>query len=500
VSSTKPIDSVVVQELADPLRLVAFRPAAGGSQNNEAVEPLALESWEAPAATLFITGRQHGYIEPCGCTGLENAKGGLSRRTSFLNQLRAKGWNVVALDAGDQVRRFGRQAELKFQTTVDVLKAAKYDAVGFGHDDLRLSFDELLSIIAPTDGAESIFVSANVDVLGLVPKTRVVEAGGKKIGITSVLGPRYAAQVQNENLTITDAATELRRVLPTLQQARCDVLVLLAHTTLDETRALAKQFPMLDIIVTAGGAGEPTLEPERVAGSKTQIIQTGTKGMYVGVVGIYDDPKAPVRYERVALDARFPDSNKVLELFGAYQQQLKVLGWSGLGIKPIPYPTKEPRKFVGHEACADCHTKAYKAFVESPHYVATEKIAKPTQRASIPRHFDPECISCHVTGWNPQEYFPYVSGYLDYEESEHLHTNGCENCHGPGSLHVAAELGEIDVTDEMKKTYRDQMRLTLEQARKSACAECHDIDNSPSFHLEGAFEKYWEEVKHYGKD
>jgi hypothetical protein len=43
------------------------------------------------------------------------------------------------------------------------------------------------------------------------------------------------------------------------------------------------------------------------------------------------------------------------------------------------------------------------------------------------------------------------------------------------------------------------MRLTLANAQEK-CLECHDIDNSPDFHKEGAFEKYWEQVKHYGKD
>jgi len=30
--------------------------------------------------------------------------------------------------------------------------------------------------------------------------------------------------------------------------------------------------------------------------------------------------------------------------------------------------------------------------------------------------------------------------------------------------------------------------------------ECHDIDNSPDFHKEGAFDDYWAEVEHHGLD
>jgi hypothetical protein len=84
---------------------------------------------------------------------------------------------------------------------------------------------------------------------------------------------------------------------------------------------------------------------------------------------------------------------------------------------------------------------------------------------------------------------------MDLEQSKLLHTNGCENCHGPGSAHVAAENGDVDVSDEELEKLQLEMRLTLKQA-EDKCFECHDIDNSPDFE----FESYWEEVKHYGKD
>ncbi len=49
-------------------------------------EPL-FAGWPKPHLALFITGQQHGYIEPCGCTGLTNQKGGLVRRFACKKQL-----------------------------------------------------------------------------------------------------------------------------------------------------------------------------------------------------------------------------------------------------------------------------------------------------------------------------------------------------------------------------------------------------------------------------
>jgi hypothetical protein len=37
-------------------------------------------------------------------------------------------------------------------------------------------------------------------------------------------------------------------------------------------------------------------------------------------------------------------------------------------------------------------------------------------------------------------------------------------------------------------------------AAERKCLQCHDEDNSPDFHKDGAFERYWKEVEHRGKD
>ena len=150
------------------------------------------KNWPKPAYVLFLTGRQHGYIEPCGCTGLENQKGGLARRDTLLNGLRSRPWDVVPIDVGNQVRRFGRQPEIKFQLTVNSLQRMKYQAVGLGPDDLKLPAGELVALIAGGADESTPFVAANVVVLdrSLLPEYQVLKVGTEKIGITAVLGDR----------------------------------------------------------------------------------------------------------------------------------------------------------------------------------------------------------------------------------------------------------------------------------------------------------------------
>jgi hypothetical protein len=246
-------------------------------------------------------------------------------------------------------------------------------------------------------------------------------------------------------------------------------------------------------VVTAGGVGEPTLTPETIEGTRSQMIQVGTKGMYVGVVGVFD---GELRYERVGLSRDFEDSDAMTDLMVGYQEQLKALGLDGLGLQPIPHPSG--RQFVGTQTCAQCHTTAYAKWEQTPHGHATDSLSYPNERVEILRHHDPECLSCHVTGWNPQQFYPYSSGYLSLVKTPIMKHNGCENCHGPGSAHVAAEWGEEEVSLEEKLARREEMILPLDQAERK-CMECHDLDNSPDFHVEGAFERYWKQIEHYGK-
>src|SRR6476646_10950936 len=81
--------------------------AAATKEADAPAGPETIADWPKPAVALVITGQQLGYIEPCGCSGLENQKGGLARRQTFLKQLTdEKGWTVVPLDVGSQVKGF----------------------------------------------------------------------------------------------------------------------------------------------------------------------------------------------------------------------------------------------------------------------------------------------------------------------------------------------------------------------------------------------------------
>lgn len=132
-------ESIIATELVAETDAITD-PVIGGPED--------YNTWGMPELALVVTGQQHGYIEPCGCTGLDRQKGGVARRFTFMQQLRDKGWTLLPVDAGNLVRRFGRQAEVKLQQSVRALKTMGYEAVGFGPDDVRLGVGELLAVAA----------------------------------------------------------------------------------------------------------------------------------------------------------------------------------------------------------------------------------------------------------------------------------------------------------------------------------------------------------------
>ncbi|MFN9718330.1 MAG: multiheme c-type cytochrome [Planctomycetota bacterium] len=487
---------------------------SGGEKAAETQTPLEFLEWPKPPLAILASGEQHGYFEPCGCTA--NQLGGMSRRAGFVDKLISMGWTVRGVDVGGLSRRTGPQAQMKFDTIVKALRQLQYVAVALGPEELRLDPAYLMSYDTTSGDIPMAFLGANLTFFGSkdvgIPQNyTTVEHNGVKVGITSIMSDtirrsvipeRSETENANADLTWADPALVLKEVLTKLDEEKVTFRILLSQATLEESRKLAVDYPQFDMIVTANGFGEGERQPEMIG--KVRLLQVGEKGKQVGLIGLYpDDRENPVRFELITLSGdRFPDSDAMTMLMQDYQGQLR--DQSTVTAEPaIAHPSGA--KFVGASKCGECHTKAFEIWKGTAHAHAFESLDPANARDGhdrlhgVLRTFDPECLACHVTGWDPKEYARYDSGFLneelaadDNEKSLHslLAGNQCENCHGPGSQHV--ELIEAGSNEAAAKL----MKVTLEQADTVTCRKCHDLDNSPDFQ----FEAYWEQVKHYGKD
>lgn len=457
------------------------------------------KDWPAPKLAIVLTGERHGYLEPCGCT--QNQTGGVSLLANLFKKIEERNWPVTAFDLGGLVKRNRRQSQIKYETILASLKDMKYSGVGLGPEELRFGADIFLQLHNPqptSPNTTPTFLAANILILETpdLGKShfKIIEIGGVKLAVTSIIGKSHMEKLPD--ITWQEPAKVLPGVIKEMEAAKPDLMILLSQSNKEESKALAEKFPVFDILLTAGGVEDPLGEPTFLG--KTMMVDVGHKGKSAGVVGYYpqnaakNDPSKRFRFTVIELDKqRFQDTPRMAEQMQFYQDRLKQ---EDLAAKELPIDHPRGATFVGAEKCGECHSKAYEKWLTTAHAHAYESLitGREDQKGQkiISRIFDPECLSCHVTGWHPQDVIRYKSGFVNKKESPHLLGQQCENCHGPGSGHI--ELVDMDKLEEAKKV----MRVTLAEAKKNTCYQCHDLDNSPKFE----FDAYWEKIKHPWRD
>lgn len=124
------------------------------------------------------------------------------------------------------------------------------------------------------------------------------------------------------------------------------------------------------------------------------------------------------------------------------------------GVRP-PAPPAGQASYVGIEACADCHEDAVAMWKTTVHARGYQTLV------TANKQFDLSCVGCHVTGFREP-------GGSEVVENHHLQSVQCEQCHGPGSLHVEDPSAA-------------NIRL---EAPSSVCLNCHTPEHSDTFEYE----------------
>jgi hypothetical protein len=361
------------------------------------------------------------------------------------------------------------------------------------------------------------FVSSNIvfydnPTQGTPLPYKLVNVNGVKVAVTSVLSEFFSDQVlerkavpqngaaESQSISVTPAVPALKSVVEKMKAEKPDLMILLSYAKVEESKEFGKQVPDFDVILTTGPE-EPLDRAEYVG--KTMVIQVGAKGKHVAILGYYPDAKTKIKFEEVDLDKfRFKNNPNMVQLMQDFQDELKELDLS-VNEKQIPHPSGAT--YLGAKKCGECHKKAFAKWSTTKHSRAYESLIKgrPDYEGKwVARDHDVECLACHVTGWDPQVVVPFESGFRSPELTPNLMGQQCENCHGPGSEHVKAELNfkkTLKATDPTLLKWRQKLHLdqTIAQSEKG-CYKCHDGDNSPKFL--GHFQDYFKQIQHIGKD
>ena len=455
--------------------------AVQGPDNIADAEP------RTPDAVLVVSGQQIGYLEPCGCT--EGQSGGLGRRADLMAGLRAQGTPIVPIDLGsliddpDTARGGPDQTLITLGISLEALEQLDYRALALAARDLDVGIGEFVGQYmvvpeAPPLIATNLRAASGYDAI-FRPSTRV-EAGPITVGILAVADPESIEALEDPEQAIfldeiNDPAEAVRAALPDLE-AETDVQVLMVQGSSDLARSLAEQFPSLEVVVGASPYDYAPTEPETVVEGGPLLVLVGKKGQQVVLVDLFEDEPRRPGYHRIVLDTEFESVEPIDSLIGK-EFPTRLLQNAVLENYPRrPHPSGA--SYVGAETCKTCHPKTFEKWSLTPHAAAWQALVHGPRGD---RTMDASCVSCHATGLGD------LSGFVTASQTPHLKGQQCENCHGPGSRHVAAPTDAAIL---------ESIRVTEQEAEQSLCITCHDGDNDPHWD----FAKRWPMVVHNGLD
>ncbi len=254
--------------------------------------------------TILHTNDVHSHIEPFGPNDSRNPNmGGVARRATLVEQIRAENPNTLLLDAGDIFQGtpyfnfYGGELEFKLMSKL------KYDAATLGNHD----FDNGLSgLLAQMPHAEFDFISSNYDFSntildGQTSRFKIFMKDGVKIGVFGI-GIELKGLVneslykETKYLDPIEIANEMTRILK--QEQKCDLVICLSHLGYEyknESKIsdvlLAKKTKDIDLII--GGHTHTFLDKptvlENLEGKKVLVNQVGCYGLYLGRIDFYLD-------------------------------------------------------------------------------------------------------------------------------------------------------------------------------------------------------------------
>ena len=553
----------------------------GGTEESE-LPPLQADAggdyakWEKPLVAIVVSGQMHGYINPCGCSHPQN--GGLERRYNFIESLKAKGWDVVGIDLGELPETKGIQEQnmLKYELSVKALRTMNYRVLGIGRDEFCAGLDDLL--VAAWDGKKQprpvlmSLADPGKHYAGLnVRPFEIIADTTPKIGVINMMGPHLCDELEPNPIPakpkFLDNRDELPKALAEFAKDGVEIGVILQHEypkvdpklggiqamqaieaerrkqALDLRRVLRKgrkkngKVPAIQLMMHLIEDPEPPFFMTRLDPKlPTHVVEIGHKGKYVGLVGVYRDKDGyRLQYQKILMseDWQTPEAKKakqpVIALMEKYQTEVKAQDMlkkspRTLHINQLPALNQKglAATYVGSDACKECHLHAYAVWNKSRHSEAMETLEN--VRFASNRQYDPECIKCHVTGFqNPGGYNDFVPNIANWpakpaplpnaaqiaKHNANLRVVGCESCHGPASEHVKKPRDaniyklinpykptpkERQLEDALVKNPKDakalQDWLNLSGPRRRAieannCLKCHDSENDVHWGNEG---------------
>ena len=368
-----------------------------------------LEGEVQPSVVILYTGGTQSHLEPCGC--YQEQSGGLPRRAYLVSEIRKHGIPTLLVDAGDI---FDGTEDIDFhrcQINLKAMSAMGYDAVALSQNDLLFGD----SYIGEQRTAASFpFLNEN----------------------HAYAQPSMLQAVGELSIAFVPVSTE--RESP-------DTNLVIALGAPNST-----EHPNMDVIISS-----EEVEPNQQMNAPIWVGST-PEGKTLGFLALWvnaDGELTQHHAAQLALTGDVPEDESVRQLLTDFYRRVSQAS-EHIPLFAEQRLEQDPKNgYVSATACQQCHEQEYLQWSATRHAFAFETLLKKE------RYFDPNCVSCHTTG------FGYQTGFQIGDETSAFKGVQCETCHGPGKQHIS----------NPKKT---NIRRA---ADTSLCLTCHDTKHSPGF-------------------
>jgi 5'-nucleotidase len=303
------------------------------------VVPMAMAQGGDYTLTVLHTNDVHGRVLQFnrfgGACDEEDAAegkcfGGVARRATKINEIRAEGGNVILVDGGDQFQGTLFYTKYKGEEAQRFMNAMGYDAMTVGNHEFDDGPGVLGSFIR---GANFSVVSANIDasnepeLAGMIQPYTVLEVAGEKIGVVGFTTEDTAIlSSPGPNVVFNNIETSVAAAVAELEGMGVNKIVGLSHAGFGRDKVVAAAVDGLDVIVAGhtntylSNTDEDAAGPYPVVvnspnGNPVLIVSDFTWGKYLGRLDVtFDANGVPASWEGnpITLDASVAEDADLL--------------------------------------------------------------------------------------------------------------------------------------------------------------------------------------------
>ncbi len=400
--------------------------------------------------TVFLTGNVLGALKPCGCSG--GQLGGLDRRPAVFNTVPPD--KRLLIDTGALVPdTYSDQDTYKFSIIIEALKYLKYDVVNLTNQDIKMAKNY-----------------GPLDTIGFISSYQTDEQ------FPDISQHKFVLDKQEVDISVVSydpqvmPLANIQDLFPKEPGIKTfNILIINDYSGYsDEIIPEISKLGIVDCLICPIKSDEPVLMSD--PGARPLVCAVGRFGRHISKLIIENSPdgRFKLSFEDIRVKEELPRDPFLVDLYDVvYHDAIRS---ANLLEKHLRFPLPNDLKYAGSKTCSSvgCHQFEYVVWSQNQHSHAYETLVEKGAQ------YDPECVVCHVVGYDD------MSGFQTAEKTPDLENVGCEYCHGPGSAHN-------------KNPYENKM--TVIEDKIKLCLKCHTPEHSGGF--AGHEQEYLQKINHW---